>query len=216
MKLQLLICLLFFAGSLQAQRKNTPEAYFKIKRKKVDVILRAARIEKHDVVADVGSGEGWLDAAFGVYVDSVQFYLEDIDSSLMTNKKLTEALTAYSNLRGKPISSVYRRATGSDKSTGLPVNTFDKVLLIDSFHHFTFRDEMLADLFRILKMGGKLVVYDPVARREGAKYKLCKKKIYTEKQITDAFVQAGFAIGPILKTVNSARTRVRAFIFMKR
>jgi len=215
MKLQLLICLWLVACSLQAQRKNTPEAYFKVKRKKVDVILRAANIQKHDVVADIGSGEGWLDAAFGIYVDSAQFYLEDIDSSLVKSKKLTEALTAFGNMRGKPISSVYRRTIGTEKATGLPANTFDKVLLIDSFHHFNFREEMLADLFRILKAGGKLVVYDPVARKEGEKYRLCKKKIYTESQITDAMSKAGFTPGPIFKTVNSVGSRVRTFTFTR-
>ncbi|HTH56819.1 MAG TPA: methyltransferase domain-containing protein [Cyclobacteriaceae bacterium] len=181
----------------------------------MEVILRAADFQKHDVVADVGSGEGWLDAGLGVYVDSVQFYLEDIDSSLMKSKKLTEALTAYVSLKGKPISSVYRRAVGTEKSTGLPENTFDKVLLIDSFHHFTFTEEMLADLFRILKVGGKLVVYDPVARKTGEKYRLCKKKIYTEKEITTAFANAGFRSGPIFKTVNSVGSRVRAFTFIR-
>lgn len=216
MKLQLLIFASFFACSLFAQRKNTPEAFLKVKRKKIDVILRAADLHKHDVVADIGAGDGWIDAGFGVRVDSIQFYLEDIDSSFVKSQQLTEALTAVSRMRGKPVSSVYRRAVGSEKSTGLPENTFDKVLLIDTFHHFSFREEMLADILRILKIGGKLVVYDPVAQKEGQKYKLCKKRIYTEKQIIDAFTKAGFAPGSILKTVNSANSRVRAFTFMKR
>ena len=58
---------------------------------------------------------------------------------------------------------------------------------------------MLADLLRILKIGGKLIVYEYVARKEGVMDKPCKRTIYIKGQLTDAFIKAAFTLGPNFK-----------------
>jgi ubiquinone/menaquinone biosynthesis C-methylase UbiE len=209
-----LICFIIITSELLAQPKSSPEFFLRVKRKKIDVLLRAAEFKKHDMIADIGAGSGWLDAALGVYVDSLQFVLEDVDT-LHAGSDLKKALKSYNVARGKPVTCTYNQTLGTNSSTLLPASTFDKVMLIDSYHHLDLRSEMLTDVFRILKAGGKVIVYESIARREGEKYRPCGKIIYTIQQITTAFVSAGFTAGPVYRTVNSYRSKVRVLTFLK-
>ncbi|MBI1769970.1 MAG: hypothetical protein HY015_06440 [Bacteroidetes bacterium] len=149
MKLLLTFGIVFFVNDCFAQPHNSPEFYFKAKRKKIAVIMKAADFRPNEVIADVGAGEGWFDAALGVHVDSLHFNLEELDSASIKNGKLKEAITAYSKIKARPITCTYIQTVGSKKSTKLPSDSFDKVLLIDSYHHLDFRDEMIADIKRI-------------------------------------------------------------------
>ena len=49
---------------------------------------------------------------------------------------------------------------GNERSTLLPENSFDKILIINSFHEFTFKAEMLADI----KKETKTQWYSPYRR----------------------------------------------------
>lgn len=50
----------------------------------------------------------------------------------------------------------YKMILGDEKSTSLPENTFDKILIINSFHGFTFPTEMPAGIKKKLKPVGIL------------------------------------------------------------
>ncbi|MEP6734971.1 MAG: class I SAM-dependent methyltransferase, partial [Chryseolinea sp.] len=54
----------------------------------------------------------------------------------------------------------YKIALGKEKSTLLPLNTFDKVIIRNSFHHFSYPDDMLRNCKALLKDGGKLFIVD--------------------------------------------------------
>ena len=215
MKLYWASLILIFAIDGWAQPRNSPEFFLKVKRKKIEVIRQAADFHPNETIADVGAGGGWLDVAFGIYYDSLHFYLEEVDSTFIKNNKLQEAITAYSKIRNSPFSCSYVQTEGNEKSTQLPENHFDKVLLIDAFHHLDFRDDMLADLHRILKAHGKLIMYEAIARKPGETYRSCKRVIYTREQIVDALAKHGFRLNRIYRTVNSNRSRVRVFTFSK-
>lgn len=196
-----------------SQSHDSPEFYFKVKRKKIDVIRRVADFKPGESVADVGAGEGWLDAAFGVYADGVRFSLEDVDGDVTESGKLQQALAAFAKLKMRPITCIYQQSTGTDSSTGLASGDFNTILLVDAFHHLKFRDEMIADMKRIIKPGGKVVVYELVARRPGQKYRACKLPLYTREEIVSSFQKQGFLLDGVFKTVNSRRTNVRVFRF---
>src|SRR5258708_36238289 len=126
--------ILLFASQCWAQSKQSPEFFLKVKGKKIDVILRAADFHPNEVIADVGAGEGWLDAGIAVYRNDLHFYLEDIDSAFIKKKKLQEAVDAYTKIKGAPVSCSFTQAVGNEKSALLPEDDFSKVLLIDTFH----------------------------------------------------------------------------------
>ncbi len=215
MKSPCLLGVILSANSF-AQPNQSPERFIKYKNKKIDVVLLASGFKAKDVVADIGSGNGWFDVALGIKTDSVNFYLEEIDSSCINERKLNDAIAAYSKIKTKPITCTYRQSLGTEKNTNLPSNFFDKVLLIDCFHHLTFRNEMIADIKRILKTNGKLVVFEAVARKPGQLFKGCRSVIFTQEEIISSFATHGLPPDRIYKTVNGNGTRFRVFTFLKR
>jgi hypothetical protein len=200
---------------LWSQKNDNPEFFLRTHQKKIKVITGAAQFKSGEWVADIGAGGGWLDAALGIHTDSLHFTLEEIDSSFFRESRLHEALTIYETVRARPITSSYQWAIGSEKSTGLPGGKFDKVLLIDTYHHIEFRDDMIGDMFLILKSGGKLIVLEPVAGKPGDIYKGCQTVVFTPGEIIASFCKNGFIHERTLKTVKSARQRVRVFVFTK-
>ncbi len=46
-----------------------------------------------------------------------------------------------------------------------PDESFDRVLVVDALHHFHDQKEAIADLVRILKKGGRLVIEEPDIKR---------------------------------------------------
>src|SRR6267154_1364263 len=118
MKSMLFFSAIIFATSSFAQRSNNfPDLYLAGKKKKIGIVLKAADFRPNEIVADIGSGEGWFDVALGIQADSLHFYLEDIDSSFIKSGKLQEAITSYSKLRTTPMTCTYIQTIGSKKST---------------------------------------------------------------------------------------------------
>src|SRR5258708_5205438 len=202
MKFFLASIILLFASQCLAQSKQSPEIFLKEKQKRIDMILPAADFHPDEVIAGVGAGEGWMDAGIALYRNDLNFYLEDIDSAFIKEKKLQEAVDAYAKIKGASLSCSFSQAVGNEKSTLLPEDYFDKVLLIDTFHHLDWRNDLIADLHRILRTNGKLVVYEVVARKVGEYYQRCQKIIYTREQIIDAIVKNGFRLDRIYLNSN--------------
>jgi ubiquinone/menaquinone biosynthesis C-methylase UbiE len=216
MKHALIYSLVFLVATTGlAQRNDSPEFYLRMNRKKIDVLLRAADFQPQDTIADIGASEGWLDVAFGIYKDSLHFYLENIDSTNIKNERLEKTIKDFAQVKGSQITCHYTFSFGSEKNTDLPSNYFNKVLLVDTYHHFSFRKEMLTDIKRILKPKGKLIIYEVLARKEGDIYKPCRTMIYTKDQIVSYICSNGFNLSHIFKTVNSNGKRVRVFTFNK-
>jgi SAM-dependent methyltransferase len=200
---------------LRAQKDRGPEFFYRSLKKRLAVINRAADFHVGDTIADIGAGAGWVDAALGVDNDSLTFYLEDIDSTHLKEGELEQALKVYRKIRGRPFSCEYVQAVGREDNTTLPTDTFDKVLLIDTYHHLEHTNEMIRDIHRILKDPGWLIVSEPLARKPGDLYKPCQSVISTREEIIDAMTSHGFRLIRTIKTVNSGRKKVRVFVFRK-
>lgn len=99
-------------------------------------------------IASIGAQCCHIEAAYAATTDSVIFYLEDIDSAKYNNEQAEFAWKSYATLRGKPMTCEHNMILSDEKSTSLPEKTFDKILIINSFHEFTFVTEMLADIKR--------------------------------------------------------------------
>ncbi len=134
-------------------------------------------------VASIGAQCSHWEAAFAASSDSLQFYLEDIDSTYFNERQTNFAWNYYNTLRNKPMSSSYKLILGDEKKTNLPDGVFDKILIINSFHEFTFQKEMLEDISRKLKPGGLLYIDEALARRSGELHGVCKQKIYLDEEL---------------------------------
>jgi demethylmenaquinone methyltransferase/2-methoxy-6-polyprenyl-1,4-benzoquinol methylase len=76
---------------------------------------------------------------------------------------------------------------------------FDRILVVDALHHFCDQRHALADLLRVLKPGGRLVVEEPDFNHKGVQLLALAEKIFlmrshfhTPQQIRDMIVSDGY------------------------
>lgn len=76
---------------------------------------------------------------------------------------------------------------------------FDRILVVDAFHHFRDREQALAELLRALKSGGRLVIEEPDIRRFAVKLvalaetlTLMRSRFYSAAQIKDMVEASGY------------------------
>ncbi|HEY5822828.1 MAG TPA: class I SAM-dependent methyltransferase [Cyclobacteriaceae bacterium] len=107
-------------------------------------------------IADIGTGSGYFEIVLSKFCDNLQVYAVDIDSvsmgHLATQLKFLD-LNDEKNI-------IYNTVLGNEKSSLLPSHRFDKVIVRNTFHHFTYPNEMLADCKRIMKKNARLFIVD--------------------------------------------------------
>jgi hypothetical protein len=199
MKSLLLILLLIpFSGS--AQKLTSREGYCGIYFKTMDDLYHQKKREidfyqfrPGQKVASIGAQCGHWEAVYAATADNVDFYLEDIDTTYFNERQVGFAWHYYDSIRGKPTSSRFILIVGNEKSTMLPAAAFDKILIINSFHEFTMKDEMLQDIKTKLKAGGILYIDEPVPKYSGELHGGCKKRMITAEEMSMLLEKNGFA-----------------------
>ena len=58
-----------------------------------------------------------------------------------------------------------------------PDNSFDRALVVDALHHFHNQEQAIAELLRVLKKGGRLVIEEPDIRRFAIKLVALAEKL---------------------------------------
>src|SRR5687767_15801269 len=95
--------------------------------------------KKGDVAVEVGSSTGENIGGFSLLTDSMTFYLEDIDPKRLNQKKFNKVLKKCRKI--KPlITNTFHLKIGTEKSTGLPDGIFDKIIIVNTLHEFTYMD----------------------------------------------------------------------------
>ena len=84
------------------------------------------------------------------------------------------------------------------ESLPFPDESFPRIMVVDSFHHFSDHWLAVSELYRVLKTGGKLVIEEPDIARLPVKLVALAEKILlmhshflSPGQIRDMFVAAG-------------------------
>ncbi len=180
----------FFA---KAQHNSCKETHFDTPKNvaKLKPMFEFMRLEKGHIVASVGAGAGWFEAAISVYFDSLTFYLEDISTECLNEATIKATVLQYSKIKQKPITNHFEWVVGTDSSTNLPPQYFDRVLLNNTYHHFSKKARMLADVRLLLKNDGFLYVFEPIIYPNQAPKFKCQ--YYTdEKTLIGEIEKAGF------------------------
>lgn len=167
-------------------------------------------------VGSIGAQCSSWEAAVAAATDSLQFYLEDIDSAYFNKQQVEFAWNYYRNLLNKPLTTNYKLVLGDEKKTNLPDKIFDKIIIINSFHEFTFQKEMLADIRYKLKPEGLLYIDEMLARHSGQLHPSCKKRMYLEEELIAILKENGYQyIDGIIVNYQKSKWVRKLFAFKK-
>ena len=115
-------------------------------------LIELLQLKPGMTIADVGAGFGAWTVAFGKYVGpSGRVFATDI------GEKQLAFLREYAKKEGLDNVTVVASA---ERSTNLPVNCCDAILIRDAFHHFTEPTDFLRSVAASLKPGGRLALID--------------------------------------------------------
>lgn len=128
-----------------------------LKEKCLDTIA----FQKGETVADIGAGNGYLEAILAMFHDSLVFYIQDIDATVCNREAVNEVVAFYEKVHGAPFSSSFEVIHGTDSTSNLPDSIFDKILMINTYQYIKQPVEFVMDLKGKLKDEGLLYVINP-------------------------------------------------------
>jgi demethylmenaquinone methyltransferase/2-methoxy-6-polyprenyl-1,4-benzoquinol methylase len=128
---------------------------------------------------DVGGGTGRVALAVRDLVDEV--VIADISMGMLqqTDRPTLRPVCAFS------------------ESLPFPSDSFDRILMVDAFHHVLNQPSTAQEMFRLLKPGGRLIIEEPDIRTFGVKLiaiaeklLLMRSNFLSPQQIADLFTNA--------------------------
>ena len=147
------------------------------------LLLKNMNIGEADVIADIGAGSGYhvlkmADIAEKGMVFAVDIQQEMLDA-LARNKE---------NLNLDNIILI----KGNEKSSKLPANTIDKVIMVDVYHEFAHPIEMINSIKQALKPNGKIFLIE--YRAEDDKVPITRLHKMSEAQAVREMDAAGLKL----------------------
>ena len=150
-----------------------------------------------DTVADIGAGNGYMEALLSMYHDSLTFYIQDIDTSVCSQKAVDHVIEFYEKVNGAPFTNRFIVINGTDSTSNLPDCTFDKVLMSYTYQYLKQPHLFMMDVRNKLKVEGLLYVVNP--QSEDYEYLKYLSEQYgwnaspLEKEISD-IIDCGFEL----------------------
>jgi ubiquinone/menaquinone biosynthesis C-methylase UbiE len=145
-------------------------------------MVAALGIRLGSTVADVGTGVGlmlpYLAEAVGT---GGHVIAEDIQQDFLDH--------ARSRAQSEKLANV-TFVLGTERNPKLPDSQMDIVLVLDSYHHFDYPEDMLAHIGRALKPDGRLAIIDFYRYRRGPKDNDMSTHVRAEKDEVLREIQA--------------------------
>ena len=155
------VFILLFLASLVAQQTAAPpqggqqgltEAMIKTAAIEVPRLIELLELKPGMTVGDVGAGFGAWTTAFSKWTGaSGRVYSTDIGEKQLAFLRETTKREGLTNVTV---------LAGAERSTNLPANCCDAILIRDAYHHLTQPNDMLRSVAASLKPGGRLAVID--------------------------------------------------------
>lgn len=192
------ILLLLSAPQLRAQRlvtiPNTCGLYYRNLKgllKEQAAALAFYNFTPGDTIASVGAQACNWEAAYCATKDSLFFYLEDIDTFYCNTRQANLAWQYYQALISRRMGG-FSVITGNEQHTALPPCSCNKILIINSFHEFTYPGPMLHDVAGKLKQNGVLYIDEQLAEHTGQLHNGCGKPLRTEAELIQFVEGCGY------------------------
>jgi SAM-dependent methyltransferase len=166
-----------------------------------DRALRILKIAKGAVVADIGTGSGYMAVRMAkivgpqgkVYANDIQLGMLDLLRKNVEKAKLTNVVPVL----------------GTVEDPRLPPGVIDLALMVDVYHEFSQPQQMLQKIRESLKPDGRLVLLE--YRAEDPQVPIRPEHKMTREQVKLEIEHEGFT----LKTVNEDLPRQHVFIFAR-
>jgi ubiquinone/menaquinone biosynthesis C-methylase UbiE len=156
--------------------------------------LSIYNFKQNEIIASIGASSGVWEIWFASQVEDLTFYLQDIDPLNCNQEEIEYGINYYEKLLQKPISGKFIPIIGTQSTTNLPQNIFDKVLIINSLHEFKTPKLILQDIHKILKLNGKLFIEEQIAKFSGEIHEGCGKRLFTENELIDMLKKCSFEV----------------------
>jgi HEAT repeat protein/SAM-dependent methyltransferase len=172
---------------------------------------------KGEVIADVGAGNGYLEAMLSLFHDNLTFYIQDIDKAVCNPNSIQEVVGFYQEVNGQPFTSRFITVNGTDTETNLPDLAFDKILMLWTYQYLKNPREFITGLREKLKSGGLFYVINPEQDYEYGKILSIEhgwNMSTIDRQISD-IIGCGFELIRLARNYDSAELPY-VMVFKKR
>jgi ubiquinone/menaquinone biosynthesis C-methylase UbiE len=146
-------------------------------------LLKNMNLSPKDVVADIGAGSGYHVFKIAPRVNQGKVYAVDIQPEMLEAMRMKREKQNLTNIE---------LIRGTEKSTKLPENAVDKVLMVDVYHEFEFPVEMIASIKKGLKPNGKIYLIE--YRAEDPEVPIKRLHKMSEAQAVKEMKAAGFKL----------------------
>ena len=163
-----------------------------LKQARLDTIVSLLVIKPGDIVADIGSGNGYNLVRLSKYYPPVRYYAQDIDSARCNRTNFVKTIALFNPTM--PIDS-FTFIYGTVTATHLPPKHFTKVLLTAVIHEFDYKEAMFTDIKSILRPGGEIFIEEPLVLKKAPKDKGCNNPYLTEPELKKILADNGIEIG---------------------
>jgi SAM-dependent methyltransferase len=123
--------------------------------------IASIKFKKGEIIADIGAGNGYIEAMLSIYNDSLTFYIQDIDTSVCNQIRINEVVDFYQEVNGRPFTNKFIVVNGTDTETNLPDSTFDKILMVRTYQYLKEPRKFIMDVRENLKDYGLFYVINP-------------------------------------------------------
>ncbi|TAF68226.1 MAG: methyltransferase domain-containing protein [Cytophagales bacterium] len=152
-------------------------------------------------VASIGASTGYFEISCNLLNNTaIDFYIEDIDTICDNQAEIDGIVNFYEEQFNTTFKGTFTSSIGTENSTKLPQNTFDRVLCRISFHHFPSPENMLSEIHNILKADGLLIIAENLTPTTGILDPFCKSPLYAEKDLIELVEKNGFTLIDIIWT----------------
>ncbi|MFM7037934.1 MAG: class I SAM-dependent methyltransferase [Planctomycetaceae bacterium] len=132
-----------YAGALWLERSEREEE------ERLTLLIRSLKLQPGHVVADIGAGSGVISIQMAERVlPDGKVMAVDVQQEMLDRLKLWCEKYGVQNVQ--PV-------RGSERRTNLKPGSIDLAIMVDVYHEFEYPWEMLQDISRSLRPGGRLV-----------------------------------------------------------
>ena len=150
-----------------------------------------------EIIADIGAGNGYIEAILSMFNDSLTIYIQDIDTSVCNQSAINEVVDFYQEVNGRPFTNKFIVVNGTDTDTNLPDSAFDKILMLWTYSYLKEPRVFIKDVRENLKDDGLFYVINPPQDEDEYTKSIRQKYGWNasplEKQITD-IIDCGFEL----------------------